>query len=171
MIELSKNTINTAVISSANGAEIRALGDSGEMELTNALAHNYRPSIKDTVLVVSNENTNFIIGVVQTSADAVFTFPASVQFHAPKGEISFSSGKQIDLHAPEVSVTAGKIKLMAKSLTEKVGTAFRTVTGLLRIRAGQRQSRVDGIDLNKAEQHIMKASKDVKIDGQKINLG
>ncbi|MEE9312907.1 MAG: hypothetical protein V3V10_10920, partial [Planctomycetota bacterium] len=71
------------------------------------------------------------------------------------------SGKRIDMHAPEVKITGGKIKLLAKSLTEKVETAFRSVKGLLRIRAGQRQSKIEGIDLNKAGQHVMKASKDV----------
>ncbi|MCF6227966.1 MAG: DUF3540 domain-containing protein [Planctomycetes bacterium] len=171
MIELKNNTINTATITGVSGAEILALNDSGEIVLTNALAHSYRPNVKDTVLVVSSENASYIIGVVNTSADAVFTFPANVQFHAPKGEISFSSGKKIDLHAPEIKLTGGKIKLLAKSLTEKVETAFRSVKGLLRISAGQRQSKIEGVDLNKAEQHVMKASKDVKIDGQKINLG
>lgn len=161
MIELSTNTLTTAIVTQVEGAEIRALGGSGELELTNALAHNYRPSVSDKVLVVSNEQASFIIGVVETSADAVFTFPANVQFHAPKGEISFSSGKQIDLHAPVIKVTGGKIKLFAKSLTEKVETAFRSVKGLLRIRAGRRQSKVEGLDINKAEQHVMKASKDV----------
>jgi hypothetical protein len=135
------------------------------------MAFPYTPKKGDVVLVIGQAEKHYLIGVLQARGDMTMTFPAGANFRAPKGSFNFSSGESIEMYSPEVKVTAGKWTLLARSLTEKVTDAMRWVANLAQLKAGRRRLLVEGKDYERSERKIVKAKKDVRVNGERIHLG
>jgi hypothetical protein len=172
MLQTSQSVnLGPATVVSVEGATIRVLHDGKEVEALNALAFPYQPRRGDVVLLISQDSGCFVIGVLQATGDVNLTFPANVHFHAPKGNVQFTSGTGIEMQAPEVKVTAGAWTVLAKTLTEKVTNAFRWVKDLASLRAGRQRNLVEGASYERAERRVIKAKKDVRVNGNRIHLG
>ncbi|MCB9893601.1 MAG: DUF3540 domain-containing protein [Planctomycetes bacterium] len=137
----------------------------------NAIAFPWTPAVGDVVLLIAQEDAHYIIGVLQTRGDFTMTFPANVNLRAPKGSINLHSGQEIDMHAGEVKVTGGKITLLARTMTEKFGNAFRWVTDLVQVKSGRSRNLVAGASYERCERRVIKAKKDVRVNGERIHLG
>ena len=142
-----------------------------QVSAINAIAFPWTPATGDVVLVIAQEDSHYIIGVLQTRGDFTMTFPANATFRAPKGNIAFHSGNEIEMHASEVKVTGGKITLLAKTMTEKFGNAFRWVSDLVQVKSGRSRTLVDGASYERCERRVIKAKKDVRVNGERIHLG
>lgn len=187
MLDMTTTTaLGPAIVREVNGATIIALMEGREIEAVNAMAFPYTPTPGDVVLAIGQGSSqserapgqcaalaarHYVIGVLQAQGDMTMTFPASVNMRAPKGSFNFSSGEAIDMHAPEVKVTAGKWTLVARTLTEKVTNAMRWVANLSQLKAGRKRTLVEGKDYERSERKIMKAKKDVRVNGERIHLG
>jgi hypothetical protein len=171
MIEtLNETRLAPAVVREVRGASVLALADGVEVEAQNALAFPYSPKAHDVVLLISQSERHYIIGVLETRGDAALQFPANLRIHA-KGSVQLSSGEGVELHGPEVKVTAGKWEVVARTLKERVHHATRWVKGLATLRAGRRTVKVEGANVERAESHLLRAKKDVRVNGDKIHLG
>ncbi len=172
MIETEQSTaLGPAVVLEVAGARMTVLMEGAECEALNAMAFPYTPRKGDTLLVIGQGEMHYAIGVLQAQGDMTLTFPGSVKFRAPKGAVSFHSGEAIDLHAPEVKVTAGKWSVVARTLSEKVTDALRWVGNLAQLKAGRRRTLIEGKDYERSQRKIMKAKKDVRVNGERIHLG
>lgn len=158
-----------ATVLRTQGARLRVLRDGRELEALNALAFPYAPGQGDVVLVIGEEPA-YVIGVLQAQGDMKLQFPANVHMHA-KGAFQFSSGERIELQAPEAKVTAGKWEVVARTLSEKVHNAVRWVKDLASLKAGRRKVSVEGANIERAERHLLKAKKEVRVNGERIHLG
>lgn len=172
MIDTQTTTdLGPAIVQRIEGANVTALMNGEEIQLTNAMAFPYTPKPNDVVLAIGQQTGHYIIGVLQTQGDMTMTFPGSATFRAPKGGFNFSSGEAIDMHAPEVKVTAGKWTVVARTLSEKVTDAMRWVANLSQLKAGRKRTLVEGKDYERSERKILKAKKDVRVNGERIHLG
>ncbi|MBK8207961.1 MAG: DUF3540 domain-containing protein [Planctomycetes bacterium] len=170
MTETMQGTkLGPALVRKVEGAEVTVLREGIESSAQNALAFPYAPQAGDVVLVIGDAPA-YIIGVLHAQGDMSLHFPANVHFHA-RGGFQFSSGERVEMQAPEVKVTAGKYELVARTLSEKVTNAMRWVKDLASLKAGRRKVQVDGANIERAERHILKAKKDVRLNGERIHLG
>lgn len=160
-----------ATVLEAHGRRLIVQTPQGEVFAENALAFPYQPVKGDTLLIVGQGEHHYAIGLLAAQGDMTIAFPANAVFAAPRGEIKFSSGKAIDLHSPNVRVRAGKLELLAKTISEKVDNAYRTVRKLFKLDAGRMNTTVEETAQTNAGRYVVKAKQDVKMDGEKIYLG
>ncbi|MCA8911489.1 MAG: DUF3540 domain-containing protein [Planctomycetes bacterium] len=163
--------LGPAVVRSLEDGRITAEFEGEQVSAVNAIAFPWTPNKGDVVLLIAQEDAHYVIGVLQTQGDFTMTFPANVNLRAPKGAINLHSGEGIDMHAPDVKVTGGKITLLAKTMTEKLGNAFRWVGDLVQVKAGRSRTLVDGASYERCERRVIKAKKDVRVNGNRIHLG
>lgn len=138
---------------------------------TMALAYPYKPAVGDTVLVVGQNQNWYVIGVLDGKGITTFSVPGDFEVCAPRGRINLIAGKGIQVKSPEVKITAGKLELVARRVSECFTEAARIVTGTWRIRAARVHNEIEGEYLVKAGRIIERAEQEVKIDGDKIHLG
>lgn len=160
-----------ASVIDVQGRKLTVLTADGEVIAENALAFPYTPVKGDTLLVIGQADRCYAIGLLAAQGDMTVAFPASATFTAPRGEIKFKSGKGMELHSPNVRLRAGKLELVAKTISEKADNAWRRVRKLLKLDAGSVQTTVEETSHTKAGRYVVKAKQDVKMDGDKIYLG
>jgi hypothetical protein len=160
-----------ATVLEAHGRKLTVLTPEGEVSAENALAFPYQPVKGDVLLVIGQGESHYAIGLIAAQGDMTIAFPAGAVFAAPRGEIKFKSGKAIDLHSPNVRLRAGKLEMVAKSISEVVDNAYRTVRKLFKLDAGRVHTTVEETAQTNAGRYVVKARQDVKMDGEKIYLG
>lgn len=168
-LTMMETRLGPAIVRSVSGAQVHLLRDGQEVTAANALAFPYTPCPGDVVLVIGDDPA-FIIGVLESRGDMALRFPANVHFHA-QGAIQFTSRERVELQGPEVKISAGKYELVARLLTERLQNAVRWVKDLASLKAGRRKVQVEGANIERAERHILKAKKDVRLNGERIHLG
>lgn len=138
---------------------------------TLALAYPYTPAVGDTVLVVGQNQSRYVIGVLDGKGSTTFAMPGDFEVCAPRGRINLIAGKGVHVKGQEVKITAGKLELVARRVSECFSEVARIVKGTWRIRAAQVRHDIEGEYLLNAGRITERAEQDVKIDGDKIHLG
>jgi hypothetical protein len=136
-----------------------------------ALAYPYQPQPGDTVLAVGQEDQWYVIGVLDGTGVTTFTAPADLRLLAPRGKIDLVSAGGVSIRSPTVQIVADRVEITAQVLLEKSVSAYRWVTGLFQVRAGQLLTTVKDTYRLKAEHIRERARADVHIDGRQIHLG
>jgi ABC-type molybdenum transport system ATPase subunit/photorepair protein PhrA len=136
-----------------------------------ALAYPYQPTVGDTVLAAGQGQNWYVIGVLQGTGKTTLMVPGDFEVLAPKGHINLIAGKGFQVKSPEVRITAGKLELVAKRISERFLDATHWVKNSWHIRAGRVRTEVEGNYQVKAKRIIERAEEDVRIDGEKIHLG
>ncbi|MCA8914883.1 MAG: DUF3540 domain-containing protein [Planctomycetes bacterium] len=163
--------LTPASVLQTSGRMLTVMTAEGEVVAENALAFPYQPVKGDSLLVIGQGEHWFAIGLLAAQGDMAIAFPANAVFSAPRGEIKFKSGKAIDMHSPNVRIRAGKLELLAKTISEKVDNAYRSVRKLLKLDAGRISTTVEETTHTRAGRFVVNAKQDVKMDGEKIYLG
>ena len=163
--------LGPARVVEASAPHVRIRLADQEVLATTALSSPYQPVVGDVVLAIGQEENYYVIGVIQGAGRTVFRAPGDLEFRAPKGTIDLVSTRGIRLRSPDVSVRAGRMEVVARTLIEKFEEARRWVRGLFQLRAGRVRQEVEGSCHLKAERIVERATKDVKIDGERIHLG
>lgn len=105
---------------------------------------------------------------IQMESEAFSLFSA-------KGNINIADAKykglRMTANIAQTRLLLGKIHTTVERLIEKAKDVYRQVEGLNRTKAGRMRTLVDGSYHLKSERIIEKAKKEVRIDGDKINLG
>lgn len=138
---------------------------------TPALAYPYQPAVGDTVLAAGQGQNWYVIGVLQGTGKTTFMVPGDFEVLAPRGRINLIAGKGFQVKSPEVKITAGKLELVAKRISEHFTDVTRWVKNTLQVRAGRIRTEVEGDYQVKAKRINERAVEDVRIDGDKIHLG
>ncbi len=136
-----------------------------------ALGSPYQIVEGDTVLAIGQEQSWFVIGVLNGTGPTTLVVPGDLNLCAPRGSIELMAAKGVHIKSRSVKIAARKLEFLATSVFEKFATATRWVKETLNLRAGRVRTRVEeNYDL-KAGRIVQRADEDVKIDGQKIHLG
>lgn len=92
-----------------------------------------------------------------------------------KGDIKITEatyqGRILGMTVERTKLLLGKVNSTIGRLVEKAKNVYRDVENLNQLKAGRMRTLVDGSYHLKGERIIEKAKKEVRIDGEKINLG
>ena len=168
---MATTNLTPATVLEATGRKLVVLTPEGAVTAENALAFPYQPVKGDSLLVIGRDDHWYAIGVLQAQGDMLVAFPANATFAAPRGEIKFKSGMGVEMHAPNVRLRAGKLELVAKTISETADNVYRRIRKLLKLDAGSSQTNVEETAHTKCGRYVVKAKQDVKMDGDKIYLG
>jgi hypothetical protein len=130
----------------------------------------YRPGLDDEVLIARQEPDCFVIGVLRIAGAARLMAPGDLQVCAA-GALELVSAGQARLTAPKVSIEASALEVVARSVSERFGKARRWVRECFQLRAGRFRTDVDDVCETQAGRIVQRAARDVKIDGESIDLG
>ena len=136
-----------------------------------ALAFSYQPCVEDEVLAIGNDDGHYVIGVLNGSGQARMSFNGDVELRSVDGVVKLSGGKGVELEAPELSMRSDKMSVLARSLVERLGSAYRNVSEMLSVRAGEQHTVVADTCYTQAKRATLLTEKEVNINGKKINLG
>ena len=95
---------------------------------------------------------------------------AARQAHLQAGETRYA-GRSLLAEVASLRLIAGRVETLAKTVVEKTRNLYRSVEELLETRAGRVRSLVDGTYHLKARDAVVRAERDVDVDGEKIRLG
>lgn len=124
------------------GRRVRVAREGGETWALIASEHTPAPG--DEVLTIG-EDEIFVIGVIRSEA--------------------------LRFEAERIEIRADRIETFARTIFERCVDAYRWAKELFQTRAGRARTVVEGASVLQAERVVQTATKDVKIDGDKIYLG
>lgn len=130
----------------------------------------YQPAAEDEVLIARQDADCFVIGVLRIAGTAVLLAPGPLKVRA-SGALDFVSATQARVAAPRVSLEASTLQVVARSMAERFEQARRWVRDCFQLRAGRVRTDVDGACETQAGRIVQRADRDVKIDGESIDLG
>ena len=142
-----------------------------EVWATSALACGYEPSAGDVVLAIGEASAWYVIGILRGSGLTSFNVPGDLAIRAPAGRITLTAAQGLELKSRQVRVTATRLELVAQSAVERFGDVTRWVKAAFQLNVGRYRARVDGAYDVRADRILERATRDVRIDGAKINLG
>ncbi len=157
---------------------LRVAGGQVQIELaeevawaTVALGFPYQTVEGDYVLAIGKSGAWYVIGVMRGRGPTTLTVPGDLLFRAPHGRIEFAATEGITLTSRNVTVTSGRLEILAETVVQRFGRAACWVRDAFQFRAGRMRTRVDGAYDVHAGRIAVRANRDVKIDGDKIHLG
>lgn len=80
-------------------------------------------------------------------------------------------GRRLDAALQWTRLVTGRLETVAQTVVSRAGNVYRTVEHLVQLRAGRVRTIVQAAYHLKARRAYIKASEDVNLDGEKINLG
>ena len=169
MLAESTIALGPATVVEVLDDRVRLARESGEAWAHLALAYPYHPEAGDIVLAIGEE-TVYIIGVLLGRGKTVFRAPGDLELRAG-GTVQVVGEKGIELESPHVAIKADKLETTARTVFEKFVNAYRWVKEALQTRAGRSRTVVEGHSTLRAERIVETATKEVKIDGERIHLG
>ncbi|MBW2531463.1 MAG: DUF3540 domain-containing protein [Deltaproteobacteria bacterium] len=136
-----------------------------------ALAFSYEPHIDDEVLLIGTDDGHYVVGVLRGSGTARLTFPGDVELRSLNGNVRIAAAQSVDLEAPRMALSAGKLQLVASSVRQRCRTIFQSVTELLSVQAGKSHTVVDGVAHTQAGSANLLCKDRIHVNGKSINLG
>ena len=162
-------TVGPASVRGVDGARVLLSLPSGEGEAELALAYPYSPKKGDVGLVFGREEL-YVIGVLHAQGATRISLPGDVVLEAG-GKLKLKSADAVEIESPQVRIRADRFETVARAVFERVMDAYRWASGVIQTSAGRTRTLVSGTATLQAERISETATKDVRIDGERINLG
>ncbi len=163
--------LGPAQVTAVNKGKIMIGLPDGEVSAQLALSFLYEPREGDTVLAIGQEENHYIIGVLKGTGKMTIAAPADLELRATNGALDLYSSRQVRIHSPQVALSTEKLSILADSVKERFGRATRWVKDCFQVQAGRMRTRVKEDHHVQARRIVGLARKDVRLDGEKINLG
>lgn len=136
-----------------------------------ALAYPYEPQRDDLVLALSaGDGEVYVVGVLQGKGRTRLCVEGDLQVEA-SGRLSLRGHAGVAIESPQVTITAERYQVFARSMVERLGNAYRWARGAVITFAGRTRTVVERDATLTAGRIVEKAKQDVVIDGEKIRLG
>ncbi len=136
-----------------------------------ALGYRYEASVEDVVLVIGNPSGHYVIGVLHGTGKTVFAAPGDVEVRAVDGVLRLTGDRGVELDGPDVSVRAGKLRMLADVVSQTFTSLRQHVRELLSVRAGTTHKVVEGAVYSQAKSATLLTEGKVAINGKEIHLG
>lgn len=134
-----------------------------------ALALSYEPAPGDSVLVISEGEAHYGIGVLRGKGKLVLE---------TQGDIAIKAAGKIELEAPRVDVTSDATEIRSKALsfvadalTQRVSSFVQRVHGLLSVHAKESHTLVEKSAITQAKNASILTEDAVSINGKSVLLG
>ena len=135
MLALEQTTyLGPAVVLHAAGGRVKLELPDEHVWAVSALAFPYQAVAGDEVLAVGQPGKWYVIGVLKGAGPTTLTAPADLELAAPRGRITLTAARGVELRADEVRVWANKLELLAKSVFERFGDVTCWVKGVFQFR-------------------------------------
>lgn len=164
------STIGPATVTVADDHAVRVRLDGLPRDVTMAMAVRYRPRVGDVLLVASTPDRCYAIGVLAGSGSIELASAGDVTVRAG-GRVQVQAGESFAVEAPQMTLQAGRLELVARDLLANAHSFLQRIAGLLHLSAGRRHTQIDGSSVEQARQVVIKAQETVTIDGSTIHLG
>lgn len=138
---------------------------------TLALAHGYDPVPGDVLLVLGQEESFYVIGVLSGRGRTRITAHGDLELRAPHGHIALEARDGISLRAGFVRLVAKAWDAVLETVRQRCRSMLIQVLGTSRVRAARLDTAVDGTCRTTADRIVQRAATDVHVDGEKIHLG
>jgi hypothetical protein len=144
---------------------------SGTVRAELAFALPYAPVVGDLLLVIGQGGAYFAIGVLRGSGKTSLSLQGDVDLHAVEGRLRLSGDRGLELRAPELEMYAGKLRVVAETILQKVSSMCQRVQGLLSVHAGETHTLVDGATVAQSKSAAILTEEVVTINGKEIHVG
>lgn len=135
-----------------------------------ALAHSYEPRPGDEVLAIGNGEGHYVIGVLRGTGPVVLSFPGDAEVRAG-GVLTLAADRGVELSAPEISVQARKIGMIADQVMNTFTSLRQRVAELFSVHAGQSHTVVEGSAYSQSKSATILTEEKVAINGKEVHLG
>lgn len=160
-----------AIVVEIDGRSLRLQLPEREALATLALGYHYEPRPNDLVLALGPAGGDlYVVGVLQGSGAARLRVDGDLHVEAT-GRLHLHGGAGVNIGGTHVAVTAERYELLARSVVERLGNAYRWAQGVIMISARRTRTVVEEGATLAAGRIVEKAKKDVVIDGEQIRLG
>lgn len=163
--------LGPAIVAEVRGPEVTV--DVGGQRAVARLAFStpYEPIEGDTLLVIGGPGGHYAIGVLDGAGRTVLSVPGDVDVHAVGGTLRLTGDRGVQVDGGAVELRAQKLQVFAGAVVERLGTVYQHVREMLSVRAGERQTVVDGASLEKARSASILTEETVSINGKQVHLG
>ncbi|MFO0555736.1 MAG: DUF3540 domain-containing protein [Polyangiaceae bacterium] len=167
-----QRTLGPAEVLAVRGASLEVRLESGATaSAAIALASPWEPAVGDTVLVISELERCYVIGVLMSQGRTVYSFQGDVELRSSDGVVKIAGAKGVEISGPDVALTTARLRVVAESVVERVTSLTQRVRDLVSVHVGRRHEIVDGASLTQAKSATFVTEDDVKINGKAIHLG
>lgn len=135
-----------------------------------ALAYAYEPRPGDEVLAIGNGEGHYVIGVLRGTGTAVLAFPGDAEVRAG-GVLTLAANRGVEIAAPEISVQARKIGMIADQVMNTFTSLRQRVAELLSVHAGEAHTVVEGSSYAQSKSATILTEEKVAINGKEVHLG
>jgi hypothetical protein len=167
---LATTHLGPARVTRIDSNRVLVESDGQERAVVLAMVVRYQPRIDDVLLVASNAETCYAIGVLAGSGSVELASTGDVTLTAG-GRVRIQAQDAVTTDAPLVRTQAGRLELLATDLLASAQSFLQRVAGLLHLQAGRRHTQVEGSSIENARQVVIKAQETVTVDGSTIHLG
>jgi hypothetical protein len=136
-----------------------------------ALATPYEPVAGDVLLVIGKDGEHYAIGVLRGSGKTALRVQGDLEVRAEGGAVRIVGDRGVELHAPELTIHAGKLQVIASAAVQKFTSLYQRVSELLSVRAGQAHTVVDEGTVTQAKRASIVTEETVTINGREVHLG
>jgi hypothetical protein len=136
-----------------------------------AIGYPYDPREGDVVLVIGDAEGCYVIGVLHGTGRSVLELPGDVDLRAVGGVLRLSGDKGVEVDAPDVSIRAGKLQVIAGAAVQRFASLCQRVADLLSVQAGQRHTVIEGSSHEQSKSATILTEEKVTINGKAIYLG
>lgn len=147
------------------------LPDGAVVRARLALAFPYEPQEGDEILVIGRGREHYVIGVLRGAGRTTLALEGDVELRARGGVLRLSSDQAVEVAAPEVKMTAGKLQVLAGAVAQTFASLRQTVTELLSVRAGQSHTVVAGSSFAQSKRATVLSEEKMTLNGKEIYLG
>lgn len=167
---LPQTAIGPATVSWTGDAGVHVRLDGHERQVTMAMAVRYQPRVGDVLLIASNAEACYAIGVLAGSGSLELASGGDVTLRAG-GRLRLEAADALIAEAPRMRLEAGRLELAAGDLLATAQSFLQRIAGLLHLSVGRRHTQVEGSSVEHARQVVIKAQETVTVDGSTIHLG
>ena len=164
--------LGRAIVLDCEGTQLEVqLPDDRRVEAQLAVPYGYRPTVGDELVVISQHNRFFVIGVTKSVNGVELRFNGDVELRSTNGSVALNAAKSLQLMASEIETRSKVFTMISDKIVEKAATIYQRATELLSLQAGQKEEVIEGESSTRAE-HIHLASEElIKVNGKEIHLG
>lgn len=158
------------VVSVQAGVPTLELDDGRRVEVTLAMAYGYRANVGDVLLVISDGERHYALGLLSGTGDVTLELPGDVSIRA-EGELELSGADGVEIHGPSVRLTADVLRVVAGTVKQTTDRLVQRVRGLLSVHSAEKREVVEGEHAVRADRATLLSESAVTINGKEIHLG
>jgi hypothetical protein len=145
--------------------------DGSRVRATLALALPYAAQPDDVLLVIGQGAEHYVIGVIAGRGKTSLELQGDVSLRAVGGSLDLAADEGVRIRAPSVSIEAGALQTVARSVVETFATLLQQVTEALHVKARQSVTQVEEGAYTQAKTIAMQTEETVVVNGKEIHLG